>query len=89
MKTSKQSENEKNIKEIFKSNNWGIELLEYVKKHGNEYLDRRQFLNEFCISEIVGKIAESNSKNIGIGITKKEAMEYLSQILKEIKEILE
>lgn len=129
MKTSKQSENEKSIKEIFKSNNWGVELLEYVTNHGKEYLDKRQFLNEFCISEIVKKIEKSNSKNIyyfkycidsiynfsnlkeyysidlknleelieGIdnidkekfGVTKKEAIEYLSRILKEIKKILE
>ena len=34
-------------------------------------------------------LTEDNIDKEGIGITKKEAMEYLSQILKEIKKILE
>lgn len=123
------SQNQKNInlKEIFKSENWGIKLNEYIKEQ--DYINRKQFLNEFDIDIIVEKIKNSNSKNIynfkycidkiynfsnlkdfyindlekirkliekldnidkeGFGITKREAIQYLIEILKEKKEVLE
>lgn len=129
MGINKKNKKEKNIEKILESENWGIELLQYLKEHQVEYLNRKEFLNEFNMTDIIKKIINSNSKNIynfkycidliynssnlkddysidldnlkelikgleeigkkSFGVTKKEAIEYLSEILKEKKGILE
>ena len=62
MELSSKKQTTINLKEIFDSEDWGIKLNEYVKEE--DYINKRQFLNEFDIDTIVKKIKNSNSKNI-------------------------
>ena len=122
------NKNQREISKIFKSDNWGVELCEYVRKHANEYLKKREFMNEFNVENIIENINRSNSKNIyyfkycldviynfsnlnefyssdiesidklidglnkldmsGYGVTKKEAINFLLKVLKDISELL-
>ena len=126
LENSCKNQNIANINEIFKSEDWGIKLNEYVREQN--YINKRQFLNEFDIDIIVEKIKNSNSKNIyyfkycidriynfsnlkdfyindlekmeqligklndmdkdRFGVTKKEAIEYLSKTLEEKRDLL-
>ena len=126
LENSCKNQNIANINEIFKSEDWGIKLNEYVREQN--YINKRQFLNEFDIDIIVEKIKNSNSKNIyyfkycidriynfsnlkdfyisdlekmeqligklndmdkdSFGVTKKEAIEYLSKTLEEKRDLL-
>lgn len=62
MELSSKNQNTINLKEIFDSDDWGIKLNEYIREQN--YINKKQFLNEFDIDTIVEKIKNSNSKNI-------------------------
>lgn len=62
MEFSSKHQNIINLKKIFESEDWGIKLNKYIREQ--DYINKRQFLNEFGIDTIVEKIKNSNSKNI-------------------------
>ena len=117
-------ENQKSIEKALESKDWGIELYDIVKERRQTYLNKKEFMKEFDIDKIIGKIKESDSNNIyyfkycldaiydfsnlkeyysedkenieklikalddidktSFGVTKKEIIEYMNTVLKEI-----
>lgn len=64
IKINAKTQHANSLKEIIESDDWGINLYNYIIEYKNQFLDNRSFLNEFNVTDIVKKINEANSKNI-------------------------